>query len=82
MAADNNKKFQPTKMRNFLVFYERNTRSAKRDVCIRYTTYTFHRKQMTPGFCNINAHWSDDPAIAGVSLIYLDGVGVSLEVVS
>ena len=22
---------------------------------------------MTPGFCDINAHWSDDPAIAGVS---------------
>ena len=82
MATVHKDQFQSIEDKEFLSFYERNTRTAEHDFCIRCTTYTFHYEHMTPGFCNINAHWSDDPAIASVFSIYSDGVGVSLEVSS
>ena len=82
MATFHKEKFQPIEGEEFLGFYEQNTRTAKHDFYFRCTTYTFHRKQITPGFYDINAHWSDDPAIVSVSFIYTDGVSVPLEVSS
>jgi len=82
METVHKEQYQPSKNEEFLILYERDTRAAKHDCCIRYTKYTFHCKQMNSGFCEISAHSSDNPAIASVSFIYNNGVGVPLEVSS
>ena len=79
MAKVHKEQLQLIEGKKILGLYERNTRTAKHDFCIRYTMYTFHRKQRTPDFFGINAHCLDDPAIGGVSYIQTDGVSVSLE---
>ena len=80
MATAHKEKFQPVGDEKFPGPHERITRTAKHQFWNKYTTLTFHSKQMNTGFCVINVHCSDDPAVDGMCFIYPDGFGVQLEV--
>ena len=80
MATAHKEKFQPVGDEKFPGPHERITRTAKHQFWNKYTTLTFHSKQMNTGFCTFNVHWSDDPAVDGISFIYPGRFGVQLEV--
>ena len=62
-----------------LGLYEWNTRVAKHHFCTICGIYTFHRKRVTPDFLGINVNCLDDADTAGVPVVAVDGIGMSLE---